>query len=156
MAMNILLLYATNSGGTQEASQILSESLSQGGHTVLMKEVAEVDPQDIGKDDLTILGSCTWDYQGEEGLPHEHFMEVIKKMEGQTRPEKHFAVFALGDSSYTHFCGAVDHLEAFVGKLQGHLILPSLKIDGFYFNHEKNSELLKGWAQKIAASLPVT
>lgn len=151
--MTILIIYATNSGGTLVVAQSISDLLTQKGHTLTVKEAAEVNPQELTGFDLIILASCTWDYAGEEGMPHEHFMNLSKQMEGQTLENKPFAIVGLGDSSYTHFCTSVDHLEAFVGKLKGKLLIESLRIDGFYFNQEENNKLVQSWTEKLAAAI---
>jgi len=151
--MNILLIFATNSGGTQIASQVVQSELTNKKHIVTLKPAAETTPQDLGQYDLVILGSPSWDYEGQEGFPHADFMDLIGKSQGTTVTGKKFAIFGLGDSSYSHFCGAVDHLEEFVTDLKGKLVIESLKIDGFYFNQETNTELLKAWAEGISKTL---
>jgi len=64
--MNILLVYATNSGGTQLASQIVQEHLMSQNLQVTMKEVRDTQPEELTDADAVILASSTWDY---EGLP---------------------------------------------------------------------------------------
>lgn len=151
--MNILLVYATNSGGTQIASQIVTKALTKKNHLVIVKQASETTPQDLGQYDVIILGSPTWDYGGLEGQPHADFIALMEKCKGITAENKLFAIFGLGDSSYTHFCGAVDHLEEFVKSLKGKRIVDSLKIDGFFFDQKKNTELLKSWTEGVAKTL---
>ena len=151
--MNILIVYATNSGGTQIASQSIQEVLTGKTHTVVVKQAAQTSPPELGQYDLVILGSPSWDYESQEGLPHADFIDLIKKCQGTAFEGKKFAVFGLGDSSYTHFCGAVNHLEEFVTSVKGTKSGESLKIDGFYFNQEKNTELIRSWTEGLSQTL---
>ncbi|MBI2405362.1 flavodoxin domain-containing protein [Candidatus Gottesmanbacteria bacterium] len=145
--MNILVAYATNSGGTAEAAQIVTDTLTTQSHTVTLKRITDVNPDALSTFDVILFGSPSWDYKDQEGVPHEDFIAFMEKMKGKTM-SKPFAIFGLGDRSYPHFCGAVEHLEAFVKTIGGTLVGPSLRIDGFY-TKPGNRETVQKWAQQI-------
>ena len=147
--MKILVVYATNSGGTQLASDLVNEALSKKNHEVMVKEVRETKADEFAGFDLVILASPSWDYEGLEGQPHPDFRQFIDDSKGKTFSGKKFAVLGLGDSSYTYFCGAVTHLEQFVKETGGNLAVPSLKIDGFYLDQAGNSEKIQTWADSL-------
>lgn len=147
--MNIVVLYATNSGGTYQASQTVESALTKNGHTVTVQAIVETDPSSLSSFDLIIMGSPSWDYEDTEGQPHEDFIHFMKKIEGQPFSGKKFAVFGLGDSFYKHFCGAVDILENFVKEKGGSIIFPSLRIDGYYANLDKYTKELEVWSEKV-------
>ncbi|OGG08154.1 hypothetical protein A3B48_03080 [Candidatus Gottesmanbacteria bacterium RIFCSPLOWO2_01_FULL_40_10] len=151
--MNILLVYATNSGGTQLASQIVQEHLMSQNLQVTMKEVRDTQPEELTDADAVILASSTWDYEGLEGQPHPDYRPFMELFKGKKITGKKFAVLGLGDSSYTYFCGAVNHLEQFVKDLEGILAVDSLKIDGFYLDQQTNSEKLASWADNLGKTL---
>ena len=148
--MKILIVFATNSGGTQLAADLLKETLVKNSHEVTVKEVRETNIDEFAGVDLVILASPSWDYEGLEGQPHPDYREFIDKAKDKKFVGKKFAVVGLGDSSYTYFCGAVDHIEKFVKDLNGTLTAESLKIDGFYLDQAGNSQKLSDWAQKLA------
>lgn len=151
--MNILLVYATYSNSTFSACQVLSEELTTKGHTVSMVLAREVTTAQIEAANLVILASPSWDHSGEQGMPHEDY-ERFKDIIGSTTfPDKQFAIVGLGDSTYTYFCGAVDHLEKMVAALQGKLITESLKIDQFYMAEAENTQKVKQWAAALAQKL---
>lgn len=150
--MKILVSYATNSGGTQAASQIAVDALTAAGHTLTYKMARESVPADFESHDFVLLASPSWDFGSEEGMPHEDFLELFKQFDGKKFEGKKFAVLGLGDSSYTKFCGCVDHLEEFVKKLGGSLVHTSLKVDGFFY-HPENNETVKAWAEELAKKL---
>lgn len=151
--MQILLLYATYSSGTRSASEIVAEVLTAHGHTVRRKEIKDANPQDLSTQDLTILASPSWWNDNKDGQPHHHFLSFMKKCETSSGENKKFAVFGLGDSSYAHFCGAVDELVGFVTRLKGELIIEPLCIDSYYFAEEKNIDLLKNWVNKLSQTI---
>jgi len=151
--MNVLLVYATNSGGTLMASQLVSELLTQKGHTVTLKEAAETTPEDVTNAAFVLLASPSWDYENAEGMPHEHFVPLMKGLEGKTLEAKPFAILGLGDKSYAKFCGAVDHFETFVGALKGKLTVPSLRVDGYFYDQGGNTQKITDWTNQLASSL---
>ncbi len=150
--MNILVAYATNSGGTADAANIVNTALTSGNHQVTTKMIRDVNPDELAAFDLVLFGSPSWDYQDKEGVPHEDFIAFIEKMKGKTLPNKNWAIFGLGDSSYTHFCGAVDHLEEFVKTMQGKLTTESLRIDGYY-TQPGNGEKVKAWTEHLLQAI---
>lgn len=147
--MKILLLYATNSGGTFLAGRTIKEVLAK-DHIVEMKKADEVKPAELARYDMVIMGSPSWNFGEKQGQPHESFLQFTAKAGGITLPEKKFAVYGCGDSTYTYFCGAVDYLEDFVKKIKGRLAVEPLKIDGYFFDLTKNTRLVKSWAQKLS------
>lgn len=150
--MNILLLYATNSGGTEMAASTIVTQLSN-GHTVEMKRVVDAAPESMNNFDLIVLGSPSWDYDGKEGQPHDDFWTFKKSAEGKVPEGKKFAIFGLGDTSYKIFTGAVDELEKWVEEWKGTKIVDSLRMDKFFYNQAENTQKLEEWTKKILSSL---
>lgn len=148
--MKILVLYATYSGGTQTAADIVANVLKTNAtNQVEMKTPTEITPNVLSGYDMIIVGSPSWDYEGKTGMPHQDFINFIDQSKTVDLTGKKVAVFGLGDSTYERFCGAVEHLEEWVKGLKAQLSTESLKIDGFFFNQEVNTEKLKAWAQKL-------
>lgn len=153
MRMQILLVYATNSGTTMMTAQAVTDKLTGAGHQVTMKQALETTPDDLRNAHAVIFGSPSWDFDGKEGMPHEDYMPLIEKLKRQAFEGKPFAVFGLGDSSYTHFCGAVDHLEELIKTIKGILVVPSLKIDKYFSDQTKHMETINSWAQGLVTQL---
>lgn len=150
--MNILLVYATNSGSTASAAQIISDVLSGKGHTVSIKDAKTATPEDVTTAPFFILGSPSWDHDGLEGQPLPEMEEFIARSKEIKLNGKPCAVFGLGDRSYTYFCGAVTYLEAFIKRTGGRLVVPSLKVDGFYMKPEASANITT-WANALADAL---
>jgi len=151
--MNILLLYATYSGGTLTASHVLTEKLSSHGHSVTMQDVHEQVPEILDGHDLVILASPSWEFEGKDGHPHIFYMEFMKKAQEKTMQGSKFAVMGLGDTAYPNFCGVVKHLEEFIQKLQGEKIIDSLRIDGYFYSEEEHNNHIHAWADELSAKL---
>lgn len=151
--MNILLVYATYSSGTMQASQVVTDTLTSKGHSVTVKKAHEINVEDFAGYDLVILGSPSWLINNKDGMPHEDFVALIERSQGKIFENKPIAIFGLGDESYAHFCGAVDHLKSFVEQGKGKLIGDVFRIDGYLFNEEKNSDRLKQWVENIATQV---
>ncbi len=146
--MDTLLIYATNSGGTAQAAQMIADILTSKGHTVTVKEAKNAGPTDITAAPFVIMGSPSWDYNGMDGQPLPEMVELIDRCKDIQLEGKPCAVFGLGDSNYTYFCGAVTYLEAFIKRAKGTLVLPSLKVDGFYMRPEAGEHITK-WADEL-------
>ena len=147
--MNILILFATYSGGTQVVAQNIATILQKLDHTVTVKNPKQTHPQDILSSDISILCSPSWDVNGKEGQPHEDYLSLIENTEDALFEKKKFAVVGLGDSTYPQFCGAVDELEQYITQKKGELLIPSLRIDGFYFDEAKHTQTVEQWTQTL-------
>jgi flavodoxin I len=143
--MKTLLIYATNSGSTLEVANYITSDFSQKNQEIKVEDVRNITPETFNDYDLVILGAPTWG----EGELLESFSRVIEKFTDKKFPDKKFAVFGLGDSTYAHFCGAADQLENFVKNVEGKLIAPVLKIDNFYFNQQQEIPKISEWVKRI-------
>ncbi len=151
--MHIRIIYGSNSGSTRSAAELMSELLTKSGHRVTLLSALDAQPADISDSHLTIIGSCSWDrFEGTkrlEGQLHEHWFQLQKKVGTKTFPKHRFAVFGLGDSTYTHFCGAADHLETLVKKWKGNQVGQTLRLDSYFFEPERNEEQIRDWVTKL-------
>jgi flavodoxin I len=150
----ILLLYSTNSGSTFTVGQIIQEILSE-KFAVEMQNAVEFKPEDIKKYDTVILGSPSWLSRGEEGMPTETMLKLLDVWKGQKFSNKKFAVYGCGDDGFATFCGAVGHLEDFIKSVGGTFLIPSLRLNSFWFDIDKNVELAKKWAKELKTKLAV-
>lgn len=151
--MKILIIYGTNSGGTQQVGTIISEELQKKKHSFVLMNARDADFETMTNHDLVIFGSCTWELvtpkKRFEGTLQADFLDFRDKLKGKELVGQKFAVFGLGDSSYTNFCIAANHLEGMVRQLKGVLVAEPLKIDKFFFKLEENRKKIRTWAKKL-------
>lgn len=150
--LKILLIYATNSGATFVAGKIIKEVLDK-DFSVVMQNASETNPQDVDNYDVIILGSPTWDYAGQDGMPHEKMLELLNKWKNKSFAQKRFAIYGCGDKMFVEFCAAVDYMEKFVTGAGGVLVLPSLRLNNFFFELDTDMAITKKWAQDLSKKL---
>lgn len=140
----ILIVYGSTTGNTESVAERMSSTLSKAGHEVALKNAADVSPTGLAEGfDLVLLGSSTW---GDEDIElQDDFIPVYENLEDSGLAGKKVAVFGCGDSSYTHFCGAVDAIEEKAAKLGAIIVAGSLKIDG-----DPDLEEANAWALEAA------
>ncbi|MBI2984218.1 MAG: flavodoxin domain-containing protein [Candidatus Kerfeldbacteria bacterium] len=157
MKMRVLIVYATNSSGTAEAARIVQDVLSEHKHKVVMQHARDTKPADLDGRDLVILGSCTWelfiDGKRLEGQLQQHMHDLAMELKDRKLPRQHFAVFALGDRGYTDFCQAADLLETLVHDVGGNTIIPTLRIDSWFFDLKNNRQRVLEWAGQLVRKL---
>ncbi len=149
--MKILIIYATYSGSTGEAIQLVSAELTKAGHAVTVKTPLETTTQDCMAAEFLILASPSWDYEGKEGQPHEDFQALFKALDQTQFAGKAYAVLGLGDTAYPHFCGAVDIIEEFLNTRGAKKMVESLRIDKYFSSHD-NPLKVTSWASQIIKS----
>lgn len=147
--MQFFIGYATYSSGTLLVSEVIENELNKVGARVVRKDIRYASKNDLKQNDVIILGSPSWWNRNKDGMPHEFMLSFMESLQGFTFPAKKFAIFGLGDTAYTRFCGAVDQLEAFVESVNGHLLVPSLRIDGFFFQQKENEKKAQEWTHNI-------
>ncbi|ATH91231.1 flavodoxin [Bacillus glycinifermentans] len=122
---NVLLVYASMSGNTEAMADLIEKGLLEGGAEVDRHEAMDIDASLFNDYRHIVLGAYTW---GDGDLPDE-FLDLYEEMEDLDFSGRTFAVFGSGDTSYEHFCGAVDILEKKIAELGGEIALPSVKIE---------------------------
>lgn len=151
--MKAVIVYATNSGGTYQVAQLIADQLEVNGYTVTVLNAPDAPANVFHDADLCLLGSNTWEWvkpkERLEGQLNDQMRAYIERVDTTSIQGQKFALFALGDKSYTDFCAAADHLEKFVASVNGTLVTPTLRMNHFYFDLEKNRQLVTGWAAAI-------
>jgi flavodoxin len=148
--MKVLLTYATYTGSTENASQIVSSQLTAHGIAFDYFNIADLTFKQLTEYDLIIICTPTFEVQGKDGQPHEDFLNITVSKDFARLNGKKFAVLGLGDSSYVNFCGSVDILEKALTSIKGVLVIPSLKIDGFLYHQSEHTATIKSWADNLA------
>ena len=108
--MNGLIVYATHTGNTyMVASEILKVMSAK--VSTLMKSASETNVNDLKDADVILMGSSSWDWQGNRGYPINEMMEFINSLGEKDLEGKKVLLFGCGDRDYEHFCGALDVME---------------------------------------------
>lgn len=144
-----LIIYGSTTGNTETVATRIGEVISSKGVDVTVKNVVDATIKELGNGyDVTLLGASTW---GDDEVEfQEDFEPFFNDMDSAELEGKKVAVFGCGDSSYEHYCGAVDELENKMDDLNAKMVNVSLKIDGD--PDDVDSEIID-WAEEVAASV---
>ena len=119
----VLIVFGSSTGNTEGIAQKLEEIIAAAGHEVTLKNAGLAEGYDA-----VLLGCSAW---GDDELElQDDFIPLYENMEGMGLSGVRLAAFASGDSSYTHFCGAVDAIEARGKDLGARIVAEGLKVDG--------------------------
>jgi flavodoxin short chain len=150
--MKCTIVYGTLSGSTMTAANVVSEALKAAGHevTTIMADGASKDQL---KDAQAVLfGSPSWEDEGKDGQPLPDVSRFLKTLTTEDLAGKKVAIFGLGDTSYQHFCGAVDVMTELLKTLGVTLVSEPLRVDRYY-SLPDNETKTRAWAQNLAKSL---
>jgi flavodoxin I len=125
MNTTCLIVYASMTGNTEELANLIGEGIIEAGVTVNIKDILEVDVNDILDYDAILLGAYTW---GDGELPDE-FLDFYEEMDGVNLFGKIAAAFGSYDSSYGNIGRAVDILSEKLLELGAKVVLDGLKIE---------------------------
>ena len=148
--MKILIVYATYSGSTRIVGSLIEEVLKK-THETTLRNVFDMDPQELSRHDFVVLGSNSWFENKEEGQMNSGWHALKAENPGNVLEGQKTAIYALGDSNLYHntFCKSAEHLEVLVKELGGEVALAPFKIDRFWFNEEENEQKVIAWAEEL-------
>jgi len=142
-----LIVYGSTTGNTESVAETIQKILAEQNIDVALQNAADIQAQDLANGyDAVLLGSSTW---GDEEIElQDDFIPLYESLEQAGLKGKKVAVFGCGDSSYTHFCGAVDAIEQKAEQLGADIIVGSLKIDG-----DPDDDETAQWAKEVLSHL---
>lgn len=131
---NIILIYASMTGNTEEMAEAISEGIREAGGELEMKSVVDATASELEQYDGILLGAYTW---GDGDLPDE-FLDFYDEMDDIALSGKKAAVFGSCDSTYPEFGAAVDTLIDKLKEIGADVVLPGLKIELTPDEQQKN------------------
>lgn len=140
----VLILYASQTGMTADVAARLRDHLTKKlpEYQVVLMSVRDMAVDKLINYPLILFGSSTWDH----GIPAPDGEEFLSRLVA-TMPDlsdNSFALFGLGDSAYSEFCGALPLMQADIQRCYGVVYPEFFTIDGFA-NEATMTELVK-WA----------
>ncbi|WP_419785963.1 flavodoxin [Pseudodesulfovibrio sp.] len=140
-----LIVFGSTTGNTESVSDEIAKVLKNKGHDVEIRNASGVTVENLADGfDAVLLGSSTW---GDEDIEfQDDFVPIYENLEQAGLKGHKVGVFGCGDSSYTHFCGAVDALEEKAESLGAEIMGDSLRIDG-----DPDTGEITAWAESISS-----
>lgn len=138
-----LIVFGSTTGNTESVADDICKILNKNGIPTTIRNAADIAPGGLADGyDTVLMGCSTW---GDEDIElQDDFVDIYENMEKVGLAGKKVAVFGCGDSSYTHFCGAVDVIEKKAESLGARIIVGALKIDG-----DPDSNAVEAWAREV-------
>ncbi len=150
--MKCTLLYGTLSGSTMTAAGVVSEVLTAAGHQVDSIMVDGATKDQIKESQVVILGSPSWEDEGKDGQPLPDMTKFLKSLTPEDLAGKKVAIFGLGDTSYQHFCGAVDVMTELLKVNGASPVIEPVRIDRYY-SLPDNENKIRAWAETLSKNL---
>ncbi|MXS80018.1 sulfite reductase (NADPH) alpha subunit [Nitrosomonas eutropha] len=145
-ARSLTILHISETGNSTElAIRLAALAIEQGLNPTLV-DIADYKVRKLKEEqDLLIITST----HGEGDPPQSgmEFFELIESRKAPALPELRYAILALGDMSYEHFCGAGKRLDERFEELGAKRLQPRIDCDVDY------EELAAAWSSNILALL---
>ncbi|KHK02131.1 flavodoxin [Desulfovibrio sp. TomC] len=141
-----LVVFGSTTGNTESVAGYVARTLQSEGMLVDVHDAATVSADGLAEGyDLVLFGCSTW---GDDEIElQENFVPLYDALEKAGLEGRAVAVFGCGDSSYTHFCGAVDAIAEKAEQLGAKVVGLPLKIDG-----DPDEAEAAGWARDVLQS----
>jgi len=110
MSEKVTVLYASQMGAAKELAGRAADDLTAAGVESLDVDLGEYEVSQLAEETNVLVIASTWG-EGEPPDDVEEFYEAFKEAEGLDLGHINFAVMALGDSAYEHFCGFGKELD---------------------------------------------
>jgi flavodoxin short chain len=140
----VIVIYASETGNTESVAKQIAAGLKDENIDVTLKNVTDADVEDLSDYDLILLGSSTWG--DEEKELQADMVDFYEELENLDLTDIAAAAFGCGDSSYAHFCGAVDLLEDRLEQIGARLLDEGLRVD----DQDDEGIDARAWAREIA------
>ncbi len=143
--MEIKILYGTETGNSESLAKEAKTKLTDGGFNTEVLDMKDVNAQKLANFKNVLIITSTWG-DGEPPDNAESLYNELKDASGLDFSGLSFAVLALGQSFYEHFCKTGKDFDEWLEKYGAKRILP-LQLSDDDFN-----DIFPEWIQKVQNS----
>jgi len=122
-----IVAFASQTGNAEELARHSADSLRLAGIPVRLRELADLGAADLQAADRLLFVVSTYG----EGDPPDSAARFADRVIGQDLPlaRLHYALLALGDSSYAHFCGFGKELDQWLRRQGAQVLCERIEVD---------------------------
>lgn len=143
----ICIAYGSETGNCESLAHRLGEQLSRQDVAHEVVSLADVKPRALARVNY-LLVICSTHGDGDPPEPATAFYETLMSGPSPRFADMRFAVLALGDSSYEHFCTAGKRIDEKLGQLGGQRLIECCECDVDF------EQPAKEWMNRVLALLP--
>ncbi|WP_028583736.1 flavodoxin [Desulfogranum mediterraneum] len=144
-----LIIYGSTTGNTEMVAEQIGDYLQEKGAEVTLRDVSNARVEELTAGwDCVLLGASTW---GDEEIEfQEDFEPFYHNLDQAELKGLRVGVFGCGDSSFPHYCGAVDLLDQKMTELGAELLNEPLRIDG---EPDASAADIRQWAAELSTTI---
>ncbi len=127
----ITILWGSQTGNSEALGKKLSKSLAAKGHSLTLRDMAEVSPADLSAAGNVLIITSTYG----DGEPPDNAATLHAALHAADAPQLasvNFAVLALGDSNYPDFCKCGHDFHTRLAALGAKPLIPIIESDVDY------------------------
>jgi sulfite reductase (NADPH) flavoprotein alpha-component len=122
------ILFGSQTGNGEGLANDLSARAQAKGYNVRVMDMADYDPAELAEERLLFIVASTHG-EGDPPIAAEKLHAYLQSEEAPRLEQLRYAVFALGDSSYQHFCKTGRDFDGFLERLGAIRLLDRIDAD---------------------------
>lgn len=137
----VLVVWASQTGFAQQLAERTAESLRAAGHKTRLRALDQVDAALLGSTHKALFIASTTG----EGDPPDHALAFLSRVMSQAiaLPQLQYAVLALGDRTYDHFCAFGHQLDDWLREHGAQPLFDTVEVDN------ADPDALRHWQQLL-------
>jgi sulfite reductase (NADPH) flavoprotein alpha-component len=136
------ILFGSQTGNGEGLANQLGEQAKAKGYNVQVIDMAEYDPANLANERLVFI-VCSTHGEGDPPIAAEKLHAYLHSADAPRLENLQYGVFALGDSSYQHFCKTGKDFDAFLERLGAKRVLDRVDADVDF------EEPAAAWTEKV-------
>lgn len=149
----ITVLFASETGNSRELAAELAQAAGEKGLETRVADVADYKVRAL-KDESDLLFIASTHGEGDPPQTALDFYEFLEGRKAPKLPQLRFAVLALGDSTYEHYCAAGRRVDERLAELGGERLVDRVECDVDY--EEDAAAWIAAVVDQLAAGQPDT